>query len=382
MNEFRINGVVSRVELVQTKERETKILALTTKTTKPSKLQAEVESLNKQRAADKKFQFRFEPFAVDILPLQCKDIAVLCSRQAKAMTYCPGMATQTGFGCSVGASPESCLKYLQAIYDLAVKYNAEATRFAEGVMAAGGAAELPNPPNTLVLEYLRHIEYNSRKFQLLIYGVDPEWITSATKVMPVVDMINYVSDPVYPSVIKLSHFGYSANGLIYMGIPSPRSNNNRGDIAGWAGDLATFYNEWKLSNVKSGSAFCQERLARPDWETTFKLRDILEDVDAFNIGKALLQKDPPTIVEEMKRLFSSGYKTRFGRFYRDRFNADRETVITVASDLLKGVLIQGSPLHDGLISKKVPKPDSIPPSELRDFCGGFADVLIKLVNDE
>lgn len=67
------------------------------------------------------------------------------------------------------------------------------------------------------------------------------------------------------------------------------TGTNAGDIAGCAGDLMTFYGEWRRDSDSYASATtsCAAKLARIDVVSTFKLRDLIEDADAYNIAMAV-----------------------------------------------------------------------------------------------
>lgn len=358
LDEVRINGVSGRFQFLQDPSQSTKILAVVPISTEPKSLEKEVTEVNKKRTP--KISFLFEPFAVLVDVVQLRRLADDIRVEAGHMVY--------------SSTPAEFIKYIKKIYDLALKY--EATNHDANTRA-----------NIRVMEWLRHIEYNSFKFQMLVTDVDDGWISSVKRTVSRGDMIDYVSDPLYPVNIKVSHFGYSMNGVMHSGVEHDVKYFNHGDVAGWAGDWMTFYGDWRRDNIMPGSKYCHDTLARPGETSHFKLRDMIEDVDAFNIASALLANPTRTIVQEVDDLFKpgGGCKTRFSRFFKARFSDSAQTAREVASTVLTNGDLMVIAGREGLIhgiAPKAPLPSSIKPAELGDFCQGFADVLTGLAQRE
>ncbi|KAG8811915.1 hypothetical protein FRC17_002277, partial [Serendipita sp. 399] len=119
------------------------------------------------------------------------------------------------------------------------------------------------------------------------------------------------------------------------------------------------------------------------------LRDLIEDVDAFNIAKRLLADPSRTIVQEIEDLFGAagGYKTRFSRFLDGKFGGTTANVIKSATKVLTSEwdpLVTGG--RSGLIKNfggpNVKMPYELNPLELESFCQGFAEVLTQLAASE
>jgi hypothetical protein len=259
------------------------------------------------------------------------------------------------------ASAEDFVSYINQLYDMAKTY--------------GG-----RPPDQLVMEFLRHEDYNDLQWDLLVGDVDQGFVDYVKK--SGLRMVRYFRDPSYGIPVKASHFGASSNGVLVKGKPSGTATN-RGDVAGWGGDLMTFYAEWRRDSRRqpSGYDYCRDRLARIDKKSTFMLDDMIEDADAFNI--AMKVRNGSTIADEVKSLFKGGgYRSRFENFSTGRFGSEAR-IKEIAKNILlpsKDVLVTIG--RDGLINsiagQSAARPESLSKESLDGFCQGFAKVLFGL----
>jgi peptidoglycan hydrolase-like protein with peptidoglycan-binding domain len=275
-----------------------------------------------------------------------------------------------------GTSMVELVAYVRAIYQLAKDF--------------GGSTD----PSMLTLQYLRHLEYNTIKW----YGVFEYWANE--------DFIAYVKqrnsatitrydDPVYGVSVKLSHVAVACEAALYMGAAKDQETN-RGDIAGWGGDWLMFYGEWRaaIEKYSSGYTYCRDKLAKVTFEDTngaFKLRDMIEDADAYIFADQLRAGQNIADIFE-KHYLGGGCATRFHRFFQIRFHnaADAKSV---AKDMLLSLNDPTEIYNDAVITlmkqaiiklggPTVSFPDFISPGDLDDFCRGFADVLVDLVENE
>ncbi|KAM0080397.1 hypothetical protein ACKRZS_007451 [Fusarium odoratissimum] len=157
----------------------------------------------------------------------------------------------------------SVIAYVQQVYDTAVAYNAEVF----GIFDV----------NRLSFWWFRQYKYSSPAFTALQGYVNPSFIRFAKEHgLPFYNAFYY---PDYPSYrVEFDHLVTSTEAVYLYGKTTP------GDVGGWFGDLATFYNEWRRSGMADGYAFCLANLASAIVESTFKLEDALQDADAFNMG--------------------------------------------------------------------------------------------------
>ncbi len=275
----------------------------------------------------------------------------------------PGTAVVGGGG---DGQIQLFLDSLQQIYDAAVGYG-------------------QGDPNLLVMQYLRHRDYDNAQFDQLIGPIDQNWIQYATA--HGITHVANMPDPFYGIVIDPAHFGASCNGA-YLIPPPPGVAFNRGDVAGWAGDLYTFYGEWRRDSdsIASGYDYCRQRLARIDDTTgTFKLTDLLEDSTAYTIATAV--RGGRTIVQAMQDHLLGGYTTRLKRFVQDRLGGTAASVAAFAREALlraDDTVIALGRIYLIETTGGVPtaQPNSLPDSLLDPFCQGFGETLAALVTQE
>lgn len=260
-----------------------------------------------------------------------------------------------------GASADEFVTYIDKLYAKAKEY--------------GGRRS----PDRLVMEFLRHEDYNDFQWDLLIGDVDQRFVKFVEK--SGLKMVRYFSDPCDKIPIKASHFGASCNGVLVKGKPSGTATNE-GDVAGWGGDLITFYADWRRDHRSwpSGYDYCQERLAKADKKSSFMLDDMIEDADAFNV--ALKIRGGSSIVNQVESLLQGeGCKSRFADFLRDRFGSEAR-----AEKIAKNMLLPKDPViilgRDSLINdiagKSAARPEALPKKALDEFCRGFAATLAGL----
>ncbi|GHH68371.1 hypothetical protein GCM10017673_16880 [Streptosporangium violaceochromogenes] len=175
------------------------------------------------------------------------------------------------------------------------------------------------PKSQLVMEFLRHEDYDNHQWLQLIGDVDDGFIRYGKN--SGIKMIREFRDPFHGIDIKVPHPEGTCNGTyVSPPLPHPTVNECNGDVAGWGGDLMTFYGEWRRDSgsYSSGYTYCMEKLAKLDAAGTLKLRDLVEDADGHNI--AMMVRANKTIVEAVEAYYTSGgHLSRFRQFYSDRF---------------------------------------------------------------
>ena len=126
-------------------------------------------------------------------------------------------------------------------------------------------------------------------------------------------------------------------------------------------------------------------MAKVTGNGAFKLRDLIEDADAYNIAQDL--RNGMSIWAAMYINYSGGgYLSRFRRFLDGRFgNANGAKAI--ARDVLTS--IDDPIIYDGRIylfnsTGGVPTllPILLPQNKLDEFCQGFADMLVDWAGQE
>ncbi|KAI9653576.1 MAG: hypothetical protein M1831_005958 [Alyxoria varia] len=303
----------------------------------------------------------------------------------KAVTPCAG--TFTSSLCPGGDSVQCCQKkdtppitpppdqtkptdpfvsYLRQLYNLAKTH--------------GG-----RNPNQLVMEWLRHKEYNTVQWKTLIGGVDDDFTKRVEQAE--IAVIDTFPDPEYPGLnVKASHWGACMNGVFLKG-KADGTDTNRADVTCWGGDWWTFYGEWRRDAEKEpkGGDYTRNHMANLVDDTTFKMRDFVEDADGFNLGLQLRNNPSLNIADLAKDLFKTGYKTRMHRFVSGRFGSN---VQAIAEDMLfppnNDLLVD-----TGRIAKIqdnggffVKLPEWLSDDDRNDLTAGFRDRLNTIVTAE
>ncbi|GAB2791271.1 glycoside hydrolase domain-containing protein [Amycolatopsis magusensis] len=226
----------------------------------------------------------------------------------------------------------------------------------------------------LVMEYIRHRAYNDWKWKGLIGGVDEDFVNYANA-QGLTVMTEFV-DPVTGYTLGTEHMMATANGHLVYPQPDNSKRVNAGDIAGWGGDLLTFYADWRdaVDTYPNGHTFCDEKLAKPDVTTSFGFADLIEDADGYLIARRVAAgTDIVTAVRDQYN--GGGALRRFTHYYQQRFtNAEdcnflAHNILTAADDP-KVVLAQL-----GLIGIHAP-PRTLGFEDLQRFEQGFADTLL------
>lgn len=260
------------------------------------------------------------------------------------------------------------VSYVRRLYDLATGY--------------GGS----RPKSQLVMEFLRHEDYDNHQWLQLIGDVDDGFIRYVKN--SGIKMVREFRDPFYGIDIKVSHLGATCNG-IYLNppLPHPAVNECNGDVAGWGGDLMTFYGEWRRDSGShsSGYTYCMEKLAKLDAAGTFKLRDLIEDADGHNI--AMMVRANKNIVEAVEAYYASGdHLSRFRQFYSDRFQDAIKGKKLVERILTNDIypIISAGRLRLIQSTGGIPTimPSMLPAGKLDEFIQGFMDTLLARVRQE
>lgn len=310
---------------------------------------------------------------------------------------CP--TTLVGNLCCIQATdpvtPEEFVAYIGRVYDLAVQYPNKGSKTA----------------NQLVMEWGRHIDYSDSiglgdlvhplllasrlEWGWLAGSIDQDFVEYVNKAGIV--MLQTLKDPFYPINTHISHTLAAMNVAYLSGSPSG-ADINKADAAGWGGDWWQFYGDWrndmdKKTRWANGTNYCADNLATASSTSHFKLLDMVEDADGYNIGMALHNDHTLSIVDQFHELLlGGGYKTRMARFYKGRFGGTMQSASAVASYVLEGryagqtdsvLLTAGQQaVIFGVAGPAVRLPGDLPDSELQPFCDGFGNTMANLVANE
>ncbi|WP_062354133.1 glycoside hydrolase domain-containing protein [Herbidospora yilanensis] len=241
-------------------------------------------------------------------------------------------------------------------------------------------------PNRLVLEFLRHEDYDDVMWRQLIGGVDEGFVRFVKNAG--VTPLREFTDPFHGIGLKVSHLAAACNAVHVAPPPLPIVAENGSDVAGWGGDLMTFYGEWRRDSgsYASGYTYCAERLAKPVGEGTFKLRDLVEDADAYNL--AVRVRSGESIAQAAGSYYlHGGHVTRFAQFYENRFMGEPETVAKLARRVLTDDVDPVISLGRAYLIETTGGVPTIPPfalpaAMLDAFVSGFVATLLARVEEE
>jgi len=206
----------------------------------------------------------------------------------------------------------------------------------EHAIAYGGQRS----PSQLVMEYVRHVSYggggllDNLAWGYLIGQVDQGFVDYVDR--RGVSVVKRFTDPFTGYEINSDHLMATTNGhFLTPQDDNPRTANG-GDVAGWAGDLMTFYTDWRQSQEQyaSGRAFAEAKLAKPGVESSFGFSDLLEDADGYLIARAV--RAGKTIVEAVTDHYhGNGGLRRFNDYVGQRW-VTAENCAYAARDALTG----------------------------------------------
>lgn len=235
------------------------------------------------------------------------------------------------------------------------------------------------------MEWLRHEDYNGLEWKALIGGVDDDFIDRVKKagVAPIATF----KDPGYGLDVKVSHLGACMNG-VYLKGPASGTDTNRADVTGWGGDWMTFYGEWRRDSddQPKGGKYCVDHMCNVRDDTTFKMRDLVEDADCYNVAMRLRANPALNIADEMERVLAGGYKTRMKNFVEGRFKNPANAQAVAKSMLLPGNDVIVNTGRIKLVQQFggffVKLPLWLSDADMDDLTKGFADRLFGIVREE
>ncbi|MGW0860819.1 glycoside hydrolase domain-containing protein [Streptomyces koelreuteriae] len=246
------------------------------------------------------------------------------------------------------------IAYVQKLYDLAGTYGASGQRRSQ-----------------LVMEYIRHHEYGDKDtlnkigWWYLIGGYDEGFVNHCnSKGMSVRKSFK---DPFTGYDLGAEHMMATANAHLLTDQPSGLKGANGGDVGGWAGDLMTFWSDWRNSEEQYADplAFCHARLAVPGVSSSFGFEDLIEDADGYLIARAV--RGGKNIVDAVKDHYQKdGGLRRFNNFFSQRWGNATDCRDSAHNALTASDTVLG-PARKQLISLK----GAVLPAVYQNAPGGF-----------
>ncbi|MCW7988172.1 hypothetical protein XF35_23605 [Streptomyces platensis subsp. clarensis] len=206
-----------------------------------------------------------------------------------------------------GGPADGFIAYVQQLYDLAGSYGASGQK-----------------RSRLVMEYLRHREYgnkgtaNKLGWWYLIGSYDSGFVEHCdSKGMSIRKSF---TDPFTGYQLGAEHMMATANAHLLTDQPGNKKAANGGDVGGWAGDLMTFWADWRNSEEQYANPlqFAHAKLAVPGVASTFSFNDLIEDADGYHLARAV--RGNKSIVDAMKDHYNGGGGLRrFNNYFAQRW---------------------------------------------------------------
>ncbi|MYV47369.1 glycoside hydrolase domain-containing protein [Streptomyces sp. SID2888] len=267
------------------------------------------------------------------------------------------------------------ISYISRLYDHAVAYKA--------------ANNVGTNASRLVMEYIRHEKYKGLAWWWLANSYDDDFVKYCdSRGESVMDSF---TDPITGYELDSTHLMATANGFLQNSDPSNKGTATGGDVAGWGGDIMTFWTDWRNSEEKYASplAFCQAKLGIPGTVSSFGYTDMLEDVDGYLLAKYIADSDKNTIVGWVTAQYKNGggltrFRNHFDRRFQTATNAysacqdlllgGHDTTVDLA--LLKLITGAGAALPGDYVLLPGGR------DKFNSFCQGFSDRQLSLIGLE
>jgi peptidoglycan hydrolase-like protein with peptidoglycan-binding domain len=262
---------------------------------------------------------------------------------------------------NAGTPVDAFVDYIAMLYDLAQSYTGS-----------------DRDKSRLVLEFLRSRSYDDSMWWALIGTIDHGFVDYVAGQN--IGIMPDLREPFYGIDIHVEHWAASCDGALVVA-PATGTASGRADVAGWGGDWMTFYGEWRRDSASysSGLTYCQDKLAKLDGDGTFKLRDLIEDADAWNIAQRLnAGVQLPDAVDDYYR--GTGFLSRMSTYFTGRFGSATDCQ-AIAKDMLTTstdpVIVTGrTTLITQTGGTATLAPAMLPGTKLDEFCQGFAGMMV------
>ncbi|MGW5423990.1 glycoside hydrolase domain-containing protein [Streptomyces sp. NPDC003943] len=268
-----------------------------------------------------------------------------------------------------GGPADDFIAYVQKLYDLAGQYGATGQKQSQ-----------------LVMEYIRHSAYGNKDtanklgWWYLIGGYDGGFVdfcdSRGMSVKP------FFTDPFTGYQLGSEHLMATANAHLLTSQPGDKKSANGGDVGGWAGDLMTFWTDWRNSEQQYADplAFAHAKLGVPGVASSFGINDMIEDADGYLLAQAV--RGGKNIVDAMKAHYNGGGGLRrFNNYFTGRWGnaTDCKNSAHVALTAVDGTLSVAQGYLIGYAGAALPAAYQNLPGgfdKLQRFEQGFVDALL------
>ncbi|WP_236240597.1 glycoside hydrolase domain-containing protein [Streptomyces sp. CC228A] len=200
-------------------------------------------------------------------------------------------------------------------------------------------------PYRLVCVFFRQEKYSNLAWRVILEsGIDEGWIEHLAAQGITLAGKKHFTDPVTGAPIGTEHL--MATLEMCLRSPGTADRVTVGDMGGWAGDLASFYEGWRTvkEQYPNPMLYAQDYLGRRDTVSKFSNDDWVQDTDAFNIMR-LIRTEEINLPTAFARYYGTDSpaagdrvcQRRYTQFFRDRFSSDIGRAQTLARNMLLGV---------------------------------------------
>lgn len=141
----------------------------------------------------------------------------------------------------------------------------------------------------------------------------------------------------------VAHMAATTLGYLIWGVEENHSEYGLGDLGGWPLDLLQIWGVYRReANSTDLSDWLRQHLGHIDNGKGFGYDDVLADADAWLIAR-FMGKNPSdtSLSQAMRDAFSSSEVNRIKRFYRERFGASADNVVSAFQKVANGIDIGG-----------------------------------------
>ncbi|MCX3060396.1 glycoside hydrolase domain-containing protein [Streptomyces beihaiensis] len=274
-----------------------------------------------------------------------------------------------------GGPADAFIAYLQKLYDLAGSYGATGQKRSQ-----------------LVMEYIRHYAYGNRGtanklgWWYLIGSYDSKFVDYCDS--HGMSIKGSFTDPFTGYQLGSEHLMATANAHLLTDQPGNKKSANGGDVGGWAGDLMTFWADWRNSEQKYADPlkFAHDKLGVPGVASSFGFNDLIEDADGYLLARAV--RGGKNIVDAAKEHYNGGGGLRrFNNYFTQRWGNATDckdsahnalTAVDSTLSVAQAYLITGA--GAALPSDYQNLPGGY--DKLRNFEQGFVDALLARMGTE
>ncbi|WP_144557871.1 glycoside hydrolase domain-containing protein [Shouchella miscanthi] len=193
----------------------------------------------------------------------------------------------------------------------------------------------------LTLNYLRSENYNSTVWIPIAGAIDSNFVEEAEQRFGKPSDFPILYDPITGTDMDFMHMSATLNAILFQKTFTIGDLASKlSDFAGWLGDLITViddakraFEQGRFNSLYDAAYYYIGHTS--DSAGTFPLEDLLGDMDAINIGRALdLNDTNANVYEEMNTYYRLGFRRRFKQAAHNRFEYNREEIYNEAYQLL------------------------------------------------